>query len=338
MSFSIGGDGPFLPPRKQKPQGLGAAKDRATPKPVVQESAPAFTEPGVQVAAGDQTVKLPIDTPRNVVDIGSRRKFKNLSEAAQTAIAKSAGTVVPVANIRDDRAPFQPSQQPPADATQATLPPPSGNVDADKLCKAVFILQAARYGHTLDVDGKLFSVEQVRSAAEKVAPALQRALKEGRVSPEQVQACADAYCRQFSCAAPSQTMPPDQVSPPAPPAPAAREETAAPVVVAPAPTPAPSSGGGIVRFVAPAAPRDEEVAVSVQKLEKKSSSSLWWLVALIGAGILVKKLSAVKVIGAAVAGVPLIAELESDADEEDDTASHEDADHEPEEASHEGED
>ena len=50
----------------------------------------------------------------------------------------------------------------------------------------------------------------------------------------------------------------------------------------------------------------------IKPAEKKSSSSLWWLVALIGGGLLIKKLSAVKVVGAAMAGAPLIAELESD--------------------------
>jgi hypothetical protein len=83
MSFTLGGSGDILPPRKASPKPIvispapapspsGGVSARGESRQAVQTSDPAFTEPGIRVASDGQTARLPIDTPKNVVDIGNR--------------------------------------------------------------------------------------------------------------------------------------------------------------------------------------------------------------------------------------------------------------------------
>jgi hypothetical protein len=259
------------------------------------------------VASDGQTARLPIDTPKNVVEIGNRKKFRNVQEAAQSAIAKSGGTVIPISNIRDSGTRTVAPSTRAATPTQRDL---SGQV-----CQVVFILQAAKFGHTLTVDGKTYSIEQVRDAAPRAAQMLDAAIKSGRVTQAQVKECVDGYCRQASCALPSQTGTSNVLDQPA----AASVNEAAP---------ARTSQPPLITLLPPPAPR---VALTEVAEPAKKSHALWWLVALIGGGLLIKKLASVKVVGAAVAGVPLVAELsaEEDEEEEEDEESETDSDSPP---------
>jgi hypothetical protein len=141
---------------------------------------------------------------------------------------------------------------------------------------------------------------------------LDAAIKSGKVTQAQVKECVDAYCKQASCALPSQTGTSNVLDQPA-----AVEANAQPVPTRPPP---------IISLVRPETPR---VGVIEEAAPAKKSNALWWLVALIGGGLIIKKLAAVKVVGAAVAGVPLIAEMTPDEDDEE-----EEGHEEPETDSH----
>jgi hypothetical protein len=322
MSFSLGGDGTFLPPRKSTPKpslppGTTPVPQDALPsigvsargesRQAVQVSEPAFTEPAVRVASDGQTARLPIDTPKNVVEIGNRKRFRNVQEVAQSAIAKSGGTVVPLENIRD-------SGTRAATPSARAVAPTAASPEA-RLCQLVFVTQAAKFGHSLEVAGKAYSVEQVRAAAPKIVAMLEKGVRDGKISVDQIKACVDAYCKQASCVPPSQTGTSNVVDQPA------AASVNAPAASALAPVAAPP----LISLVKPT----PEVAVieEVPAAPAKKSNALWWILALAGGALLLKKLAGVKVIGAAMAGAPLIAELESEDDDEDEE---EDAHEEPE--------
>lgn len=345
MSFTLGGGGNFLPPRPKK------QADRPTTQTssgrVVQQSDPAFVEPGLKVRAGDQSVRLPIDTPKNVTQIANRRP-KNIAEAAQSAVAKSSGVVIPLANFRDLKPKGAVSQPaiPGAGATVTNLRTPgvgrtkkavvpaavdqSGKA-AETLCRLVFIVQAAKFGHALEYAGKTYSVEQVVSAAPKAAMALDAALKSGKASVDAIEACVRLYCQQNSCKLPSQTGTENVVDQSAAtsvnttPGATTGQPPIAPVVVGPTTT-----GSGITPYLP-----DEPVRLikKDEPKDEKKSNALWWVLGLAAAALLVKKLAAVKVVGAAVAGAPLIAELDGDEEDEggdEEHDEHEDSDGPPE--------
>jgi len=325
MSFTLGGDGTILPPRKSTPKptlppGTKLVPQDALPsvgvsargesRQAVQTSEPAFTEPAVRVASDGQTARLPIDTPKNVVEIGNRRRFRSVQEVAQSAVAKSGGTVIPLDNIRDSGTR---TVTPAARAVAPTAASPEA-----RLCQLVFVTQAAKYGHVLEVGGKAYSVEQVRAAAPNIVAMLEKGVRDGQVSLEQIKACVDAYCKQASCVPPSQTGTSNVIDQPA------AASVNAPAAPPAAPATAPMSPAPLISLVRPA-PAPAEVAVIEEVPKAKSSSkALWWILALAGGALLLKKLAGVKVIGAAMAGTPLVAELESDDEneEEDEPESH----------------
>lgn len=345
MSFSLGGDGTFLPPRKNQQAdntGLGAGfrtpggpSDRTPSGRVVQQSDPAFVEPGIKVRSGDQSVRLPIDTPKNVTEIANRPP-KNVREAAQSAVAKASGVVIPLANFRDLK-PKGAVSQPAIPGTVTNLRTPgiarnakakvptfavSEGKAAETLCRLVFIVQAAKFGHSLEYTGKTYSIEQVVSAAPKAAMTIDAALKAGKASVEAVDACVRLYCTQNSCNLPSQTGTSNVVDQSA----SNSVNTLAPVIrddPGTSITPYTTSTPKLLQKEEPAAPAE------------KKSNALWWVLGLAAAALLVKKLAAVKVVGAAVAGAPLIAELDGDEDEDEggdetDSDEHEDHDGPPE--------
>lgn len=342
MSFSLGGDGTFLPPRKNQQAdntGLGAGfrtpggpSDRTPSGRVVQQSEPAFDEPGIKVRSGDQSVRLPIDTPKDVARIATR-KPKSVAEAAQSAVAQASGVVIPLANFRDlkPRGDTQPAV-PGRDATvtnlrtpgvartkKAVVPAavdPSGK-SAEALCRLVFIVQAAKFGHALEYAGKTYSIEQVVSAAPKAAMTLDAALKTGKVSVDAIEACIRLYCQQNSCKLPSQTGTENVVDQPA------TTSVNTPPMLAP---PVKDDPGTSITPFATSTPKLLQKEEPAAPAEKKSNA-LWWVLGLAAAALLVKKLAAVKVVGAAVAGAPLIAELDGDEDEDEGDEHDEEADH-----------
>jgi hypothetical protein len=299
MSFTLGGPGTILPPRKKQ-------SDQGS---VVQESAPAFTEPGIRVVSDGQTNRLPIDTPKNVIEIGSRKRFRSLPEVVQTAIAKSGGVVVPIANLRA--------------APQRRLGATPSTLKTDLLCTMVFIVEAARCKRGLSVTAGTKTVtktpeEIAEYAVEKVIPALNAIMAAKPELADVVAQCqADYYTKYGKCGKDGRTRPPAEESPKQekppvsedlPPSPPVSEEVPPePPPAPPAPTPEPPPPAPPVIVI-------PETPPVVEEKKKQGMGNLWWLVALIGGGLLIKKLAAVKVIGAAVAGVPLVAEMD-DSDE-----------------------
>ena len=354
MPFTLGGDGNILPPRKNQNNGLGAPM--APSAPLAQTSQPAFIEPDLKVRAADQATKLPAGTPSNVFAI-ARRKAKTLPQAVQSAIAQSGGAVIPLANVRVGQ-PVRPAvtqtQQPAADAGYrgpSLMAPQSGTVDRARLCAMVFVLEAAKRSRGLEINGNSLTPEQVAAVAVKLLSPLKALLDSGKIPAEDYAACVAAYCKRFGCEEvtvppPASFTPPTEPQPAPPPArepppaqppanasiPPASDMVSMPPPPPPPQSPPPANGSGITPFVPstppPEPPQPPMILPIIKPAEKKSSSSLWWLVALIGGGLLIKKLSAVKVVGAAMAGAPLIAELESDEPESEEN--------EPEEA-HENE-
>lgn len=329
MPFTLGGDGTILPPRKTR-----------TDSSVVQTSQPAFVEPDLRVRAAPDGTQLPQGTPANVFSI-ARRKARTLPEAVQSAIARSGGRVMPLPNIRvagngasnslGDTQDFELERRTPTGITAtssdaAEQPAESGGaavVPLDRLCPLVFVLEAAKRNRSVEISGAAFSAEQVAAAAAKLVEPVQKMLEAGTIRADDYAACVEKYCAEYGCAPSKQAPVEERVSP---------EMSVAPEERAPAPAPAPEPPllpppsflpAATDRGVDPAGPRRESVAPMqiMQAPPKQGSGTLWWLVALIAAGVIVKKLSDVKVVGAAMAGSPLIAELESDA-----------AEHEPEEA------
>lgn len=339
MSFSLGGNGTFLPPRPKKAdESLGSMRiqpkqaDRTSSGRVVQTSEPAFDEPGIKVRSGDQSVRLPIDTPKNVTQIANRVP-KNLQEAAQSAVAKSSGVVIPLANFRDLK-PKGAVSQPAVPGRDGSLRTPglvrrrtakvpvaaaAAGKDTEALCRLVFIVQAAKYGHALEAGGKTYSVEQVVSAAPKAAQTLDAALKAGKTTVEAIEACVRLYCQQNSCSLPSQTGTSNVV-----------DDTTSPQVNAQPPMVlAPPVADDPTKSITPymtSTPKMLQKDGLVQPEEK--SNALWWLLGGVAALLLVKKLAGVKVIGAAMAGAPLVAELDDDGSDDDETDSDEHEAHE----------
>jgi hypothetical protein len=325
----------------------------------VQQSVPAFTEPGVRVAAGQQAVRLPIDTPKNVVEIANRQPT-TLLEAAQSAVAKSSGVVIPLANFRDIapreqsaglgvmRAPAAAAKPAPGSAAKAIGTRSRAAVPrlavqspaAQTLCRLVAIVQATKYGHSLEFGGKAYAVEQVASMAPKAQDAINRGINSGAVTQPMIDACIKAYCATNACSLPSQTGTSNVVRDSAGPEVNAGAAVAT-VIAAGAGAAAMASGGGspaagggaggsgITPYV-PAVP----LVVAKPPPAPAKSNTAWWLVALIGGGLLIKKLAAIKVIGASMAGAPLVAELDGDEDEDggDEHEEHEAAETEAEEA------
>lgn len=365
MPFTLGGDGTILPPRKSESTRLGSMRQEVRPSA--------------------QPTVLPQNTPSNVVSI-AKRKSKTLPQAVQSAIAKSGGTVIPIANIQSQQ-PASP-QAPVLQRRQQSAPPQSGStpfsapaIDAERLCLMVFILEAAKRNRSLDVGNKTLTVAQVAAAAAKLVESMKAAIKSGQIDANAYAKCAELYCKRYGCQdtltasrqpppqpsgtsclktdrpcpqgftcdassglcvpvggatpqpAPPRPAPPAPPPQPAPPTPQPVTPTPQPTPPAPQPAPPapqPSSGGGITPYYVIPDDTNVEPPPAVEPAKKKSSNTLWWLVALIGGGLLIKKLAAVKVIGAAVAGAPIIAELEGDEPEEPE-------EHEAE-AAHESED
>lgn len=298
MSFTLGGDGTILPPRKKK-DGL----DRVTG--VVEQSAPAFTEPGIRVISDGQTNRLPMDTPKNVVEIGSRKRFRSLPEAVQSAVAKSGGVVIPIANLRD-------TQDAGIAAKKSTPYSTPGVVDKSNLCRLVAITEAARRGAPLKIGNTTYSVDQVKAAAVPILAVLQKALDAGLITAEDI-----ARCRKIANDtggggggdAGTGTGGGDTGT-------GTGTDTGTGTGTGTdtgdgggAGTGDGSGGGGGGTGQDTTPPADEK--------KKEGLGNLWWLVALIGGGLLIKKLAAVKVIGAAVAGVPLVAEMDDSEETEE---------------------
>jgi hypothetical protein len=322
--------------------GMSRADSSQSSSSTVQQSAPAFVQPDLKVRAPAEPTQLPQGTPANVFPI-ARRRAKTLPQAVQSAIAQSGGAVVPIANIkvaRERPRMMTPAAQGTSDSgyrgpSVQARPTAPADVDLARLCPVVFILEAAKRSRGLEIAGRSLTAEQVATAAAKLVGPVQKLIEEGKIPADSYADCQRQYCKRFGCADEAPAAPPAQdtttappppppaqeppaTPPPAssPPAPPAQDMVSPPP---PPPPPAPSSGGGgITPYVPPT--RDDLIVVEppimpLVKPEPKKSNTLWWLVALIAGGLLIKKLSAVKVVGAAMAGAPLIAELESDESE-----------------------
>jgi hypothetical protein len=291
-------------------------------------------QPDLQVRAPAEPTQLPQGTPSNVFTI-ARRRAKTLPQAVQSAIAQSGGAVVPIANIKVARERLAPMAPVAKSAPSNEYSGPSvmtsepAAIDVARLCPIVFILEAAKRSRGLEISGRSLTPEQVALAASKLLDPVQKMLESGRIPADAYAACQRHYCKRFGCAEDAPVEPPappaqdTSSTPPAssPPAPPAQDMVSPPVPPAP-PAPA-SGGGGITPYTPP--PREDLIIVEppimpLVMTEPKKSNTLWWLVALIAGGLLIKKLSAVKVVGAAMAGAPLIAELESDESEANEAA------------------
>jgi hypothetical protein len=180
------------------------------------------------------------------------------------------------------------------------------------VCNAVFVVQAAKCGRGLQIGKSRLSAEDIQKAASQAEAMIDAALRAGTTTEKDIAQCVELYEIQYgSCA----SIP------------------AAPPALPPAAPPISSGGGGsggggggglFIPEVLPGggggsggagggAGGDETTA-------QKKGLSIWWLVAIIGGGLLIKKLAQTKVIGAAVAGVPLIAGMDEDDDDENEQA------------------
>jgi hypothetical protein len=109
MSFSLGGDGTILPPRKSGPQSLGsvesqavnAAAARATSAQEVIRQIDGGMNPKIIAPPPESTpTVLPSDTPRAARRVAEAPAVTR-DEKIRKAVAESKGVVIPFRNIRD---------------------------------------------------------------------------------------------------------------------------------------------------------------------------------------------------------------------------------------------
>lgn len=355
MSFSLGGPGDILPPRSKPQDSFKDPRSQPVKQPLVQESVPLDVPPTTKpsVAAGPQPVTVPQGRPASVTNIADRRA-KTKSEAVQSAIAQATGNVIPLPNIKKVTDTLRAGMMNPGGSWSQPVNnggrpagPRRPGLSKEGLCTAVGIVEAQRHGNSITISGnegkmRLLAGEELVSAAKSAAALVQKALDAGDVSKQDIADCQAEYCKRAQCKADHSTgaaeKPPANAPPvPTPPvvtdtgsggtAPATTTSEIPDALLPPALPPATTDALPPTVSVEPLAIKKDEPKADGMS---PASKGFLWVAALVMAGVLIKKLSAVKVVGAAVAGVPLVADMGDDEEDEDgdEDEGHDDGAHE----------
>lgn len=349
MSFTFGGTGDILPPR---PKQSGSTPGS---QPLVQESVPRDVSPQTtpDVDSGGMPVTIPQGRSTTVLRLVGRKPTTK-KEAIQSAIAQSTGNVIPLPNIKDITDALKAGVMRPNGTWRAPVGPggPRGGVNMNApptqrrgltkagLCTAVGIIEAQRHGNSITLSGnkgqmRVLSGAELIASAQSSAAIVAAAIVAGSITQQDIADCQAEYCKRAQCpanhSAGAATMPtppdsttttsstgtaaststieiPDSMLPPSLPQALGADVTSTPAL--------PDAGVSVLPFV-----KAPETGVS------PAVKGFLWVFGGVAAYLLFKKLSGVKVVGAAMAGVPLIADLGDgdDAEDEEQDAGHGDA-------------
>lgn len=207
-------------------------------------------------------------------------------------------------------------------------------ITKDALCNAVGIVEAQRHGNSITISlnngsMKELSGEALKTAARESSDLIKAAVRAGDVTERDVADCQAEYCKRARCGTDHSTGTAEKPAADAPvvtppPAPAATDTATGTATTGSTGT-ATSTGTTTIPdsmlppALPPATTDNLPPTVSIEPLViakdapktgmSTATKGFLWVAAAVAAYTLFKKLSGVKVVGAAMAGVPLIADL-----------------------------